>query len=174
MTTRRFDGLPSWRDYLVDVPNPMSSSALLRLPLPFCRNSSLTTPLVVLPDFRHSRRIGLGSPMRLLDARLTAPREKQNRKLPRDVGTVEPFATCRLCLRHDAHRHRRLTASAVSDRASLESACHALAIGYSLRRHRLAPLAVTGSFGCEGAAITADENNGDRQNDSEDHPERPR
>jgi len=29
-------------------------------------------------------------------------------------------------------------ASAVSDRASLESACHALAIGYSLRWHRLA------------------------------------
>jgi hypothetical protein len=36
-----------------------------------------------------------------------------------------------------AHRHRRLTAS-VSDRARLESACHALAIGYSLRRRRLA------------------------------------
>src|SRR5467141_2109873 len=50
----------------------------------------------------------------------------------------QPFSTSRLCLRLCAHRHRRLTASAVSDRASLESACHALAIGYSLRRHRLA------------------------------------
>ena len=36
------------------------------------------------------------------------------------------------------------------------------------------PLAVTGSFGCEGAAITADEKNGYRQHDSDDHPERPR
>ena len=54
------------------------------------------------------------------------------------------------------------------------SACHAPAIGFSLRRYRLAPLAVTGSFGCEGAAITADEKNGDRQHDGEDHPERPR
>ena len=73
-----------------------------------------------------------------------------------------------------AHRHRRLTASAVSDRASLENACHALAIGSSLRRYRLAPLAVTGSFGCEGAAITAGEKNGDRQHDSEDQTERQR
>ena len=56
------------------------------------------------------------------------------------------FSTSRLCLHLYAHRHRRLTASAVSDRASLESAWHALAIGYSLRRHRLAPLAVTGSL----------------------------
>jgi hypothetical protein len=45
----------------------------------------------------------------------------------------------------------------LSDRASLESACHAFAIGYSLQRHRLAASRVTGSFGCEGAAITADE-----------------
>ena len=36
------------------------------------------------------------------------------------------------------------------------------------------PLAVTGSFGCEGAAITAGEKNGDRQHDGEDHPERTR
>src|SRR5207237_6060198 len=39
----------------------------------------------------------------------------------------------------------------------LESACHALAIGYSLRRAGSLPLAVTGSLGLEGAAITADE-----------------
>src|SRR5437016_3670128 len=81
--------------------------------------------------------------------------------------------TWRLYLRLYAHRHRRFTASAVSDRASLESACHALAIGSSLRRHRFAPSRVTGSFGCEGAAITAGEKNGDRQHDGEDHPERP-
>ena len=44
-------------------------------------------------------------------------------------------------------------------------------------RHWLQPtaaparyLAVTGSFGCEGAAITAGEKNGDRQHDGEDHP----
>ena len=85
------------------------------------------------------------------------PREKQNRTLRWTSVSLEPFSTWRLCLRLYAHRQRRLTASAVSDRASLESACHALAIGYSLRRHRLAPLAVTGSFGCEGAAITAGE-----------------
>src|SRR5206468_3177739 len=90
---------------------------------------------------------------------------------PQDVwipGRSEP----RLCLRLDAHRHRRFTASAVSDRARLEGACHALAIGYSLRRRRLAPLAVTGSFACEGAAITADEKYGDRQHDGEDHARR--
>ena len=68
----------------------------------------------------------------------------------RSLPHVSTFAFC-------AHRRRRLTASAVSDRASLQSACHALAIGYSLRRHRLATSRVTGSFGCEGAAITAGE-----------------
>ncbi len=55
-------------------------------------------------------------------------------------------STSRLCLRRYAHRHRRLTASAVSDRASLKSACHSLAIGYSLRRHRLAPPALRAPF----------------------------
>jgi hypothetical protein len=67
--------------------------------------------------------------MEALESRTARSRRRQSR---------QPFSTSRLCLRPYAHRHRRLTASAVSDRASLERACHALAIGSSLRRHRLA------------------------------------
>src|SRR5260370_22135652 len=86
---------------------------------------------------------------------------------------LQPFSASRLCLRLYAHWHRRLTASAVSDRASLESACHALAIGCSLRRHRLA---TSRGYRAPLAAkeITAGEKNRGRQHDREDHPQPPR
>jgi hypothetical protein len=80
------------------------------------------------------------------DRVVSMPLKKHNRTLRRTSVAVVFFTSCR-CLRLDAHRHRRLTASAVSDRASLESACHALAIGYSLRRCRLAPTRGYGLLG---------------------------